>query len=144
MAEASGADVVISYKTEHLADQILDATNGQGVDRIVEVEFGANLAISNKVLKTSGVIATYASSIDREPSLPFYQMMFNNVQVQMILVYNMSEAAKQQAIADTQAALTNENLDHRIAKVFALDDIAGSHQAIESESNDGCVVVEID
>ena len=144
IAESSGADLVLDYTSDDLADQILSGSDGKGVDRIVEVEFGANLGVSTQVLKTGGVIASYASSSNPEPKLPFYPMMFNNISLQMILVYNMSAAAKQQAVTDIQAALTAERLTHRIATSFALKHTANAHEAIEQGGQAGCVVIDID
>ncbi|NKB77284.1 MAG: zinc-binding dehydrogenase [Gammaproteobacteria bacterium] len=142
-AKESGADHVFSYQEADLVDRIMQASGGKGVDRIVEVEFGDNIETSIQVLKTSGTIATYSSSHDPKPVLPFYPMMFNNISVQMVLVYNMSDEAKNHAIEDIYRALKKKQLTHRIARTFPLVDIADAHQSIESNSADGCVVVEI-
>ncbi len=144
LAKDSGADHVFSYKETDLADQIMQVTDGEGVDRIVEVEFGDNIETSCQVLKTSGTIASYSSSRDPEPVLPFYQMMFNNITVKTVLVYNMPEEAKRHAIQDIWRALENGQLIHRIARRYSLNDIAGAHEAIEEGGMDGCVVVDIE
>jgi NADPH2:quinone reductase len=47
-ARKMGADVVLNYRTDDVAAAILDATDGKGVDRIVEVEFGGNLSVTQK------------------------------------------------------------------------------------------------
>src|SRR5262249_45585138 len=62
LAIAAGADHTVNYKLGDAAAQILDATGGLGVDRIVDVDFGANLPVSVKVIKTNGTIASYAST----------------------------------------------------------------------------------
>ena len=43
LARASGADTTVNRRTEDVVQRVLDLTDGQGVDRIVEVDFGANL-----------------------------------------------------------------------------------------------------
>src|SRR5262249_39774928 len=60
-AQAAGAEAVFNYRTEDVAAKVMAATTGAGVDRIVEVDFGANLAVTEKVLKPQGVVAAYAS-----------------------------------------------------------------------------------
>ena len=65
LARSIGADHVVNYRDEDVAARVQAITGGAGVDRIVEVAFGANLAVSLQVLKTNGVIATYSS--DAEP-----------------------------------------------------------------------------
>jgi NADPH2:quinone reductase len=57
-AKTAGADHLINYKTEDVVARVLDLTDGAGVDRIVEVDFGANLPIDVPLIKPSGVIAS--------------------------------------------------------------------------------------
>ena len=141
-ARDAGADVVINHRTDDVAKAVLDATDGAGVDRIVEVEFGRNLATATKVIRAGGVIATYASSGERTPALPFYPLMFKDVTIRLVLVYAMAEQAKRTAAADIVRFLDEGHLQHRIGASFALKDIAKAHQAIE-RGVAGCVVVDL-
>ena len=84
-ARAAGAQHVVNYTTEDVADRVQQFTGGRGVDRIVEVSFGANLVASQAVLKPHGVIAAYASMSLPEPVLPFYRLMGMNVTVRLPL-----------------------------------------------------------
>ena len=43
-AKAAGADYIVNYKSDDVAQAVKDITKGQGVDRAIEVEFGGNLA----------------------------------------------------------------------------------------------------
>src|SRR5262247_968394 len=94
LAAAAGADHTVNYRTGDAAAEILTLTNGAGVDRIVDVDFGANLPVSLKVLKTNGTIATYASMGEPEPKLPFYPLMAKNATLRAVLLYTMPERAK--------------------------------------------------
>ena len=47
-ALAAGAETAINYRKQDVAKLVLAATGGAGVDRIVEVEFGGNLAIDRE------------------------------------------------------------------------------------------------
>lgn len=143
LAKSAGADHVFNYRSDNIVQAVNDLTNGVGVDRIVDVEFGKNLGTSIDVLKANGVIATYSSSQAAEPTIPFYPMMFKNITLRMVLVYNMPEAAKQRAIDEITIILHEELFQHRIANTVALKDIAKAHHAIEAGSVPGCVVVEI-
>ena len=51
----------------------LIASQGKKVDRVIDVEFGANLPQILQCIATSGVIATYSSTQVKQPSLPFYR-----------------------------------------------------------------------
>src|SRR5262249_3031192 len=66
-AAAAGADHTVNYRTGDAAKEILALTDGAGVDRIVDVDFGGNLGVSLEAIKVNGVIATYASMGEREP-----------------------------------------------------------------------------
>jgi NADPH2:quinone reductase len=143
-ARQSGAEHVLNYRQDDLVDAIEEITHGQGVDRIVDVEFGLNIELSSQVLKTGGVVASYSSSKNMNPEIPFYSLMFKNITLEMVLVYNMPDSAKMQAEQDIYQALTEEALVHRIAKKFPLAQTSKAHEAIESGGLDGCVVVEID
>ena len=119
---------------------MLDLTGGQKVDRVIEVEFGANLRAAARV-RIGATIATYSSTAVPEPALPFRTMMFMDLTVRMVIVYAMPEEAKVQAVADTQAALFEDGLQHRIAETLPFDQMARAHEIIEEGSVRGCVVV---
>jgi len=142
-AQSAGADAVINYREGDLAEAIMQATDGQGVDRIVEVEFGGNLDVSNKVLRTNGVIATYGSMAAMEPTLPFYPMMFNGVTLRMYLVYLLSDEARQATIDGVNEMIANPKMTHAITETYQLSDTASAHKVIESGKVIGNVVVQI-
>jgi len=142
--EAAGAAHVVNHRDDNVARAILDATNGHLVDRIVDVEFGGNLPTSIEVLRIGGTIATYASTNVPEPTLPFFQMMYKDITLRMVIVYAMPEAAKELAIEDIDKALSNNALQHRIAHTFGLDDIARSNETVEQGNVRGAVVLTLD
>lgn len=140
----AGAESVVNHRDAGFAKNVLSANGGKPVDRIVDVEFGANLSTSVEVLRIGGVIATYASVQEPNPTLPFFQMMYKDLTVRMIIVYAMPEAAKQQAVSDIATALENNALKHRIAHRYSLDRIAEASEVIESGSVRGAVILSID
>ncbi len=142
-ARKMGADVVLNYRTEDVAANILEATSGKGVDRIVEVEFGGNLDVTQKVLALNGTVAAYGSMADPEPKLPFYPMMFSNQTLRMVLVYLLSEAARTAAVVDITGWLTNNDLEHPIAGRFSLDQTAQAHEFVESGTRIGTTVIKV-
>jgi NADPH:quinone reductase len=142
-ARAAGADHIVDYKTGDPAEAILDLTDGAGVDRIVEVDFGGNLATSMKVIKVNGVIAAYASMGEREPRLPFYALMTKNTTLRSVLIYTMPEATKRQAEADIVRLVRAQRLLHQIGARFPFDRIVEAHEAQESGAVIGNIVLEV-
>ena len=137
----AGADAVVNHREENWSAEVQAATDGQLVDRVVEVEFGANLSEVLKLARIGATIATYSSTQDPQPKLPFYQMMYMDLKIRLVIVYAMPEEAKRGAIADIDEACRTGKLQHRVAHVLGLDEIAKAHVLIESGGFRGCVVV---
>ena len=130
-----------NHRDDDWATQIVAANDGNKVDRVIDVEFGANLPAVLDMIRTSGTIVTYSSTVVAEPTLPFYRMMFMDLMIRMVIVYAMPEEAKQAAMDDIEEALSEDRLQHRIAHVLPLDEIARAQELIEHGGFRGCVVV---
>jgi NADPH2:quinone reductase len=139
----AGADHVIDYKTEDVKSRIMEITDGEGVDRIVEVAFGANLNTSLEVLKENGTIAAYASDLMHEPKVPFYRLMYSNITVHHVLVFGMPKASKQAAVDDITSGLELGRLSAHLGQRFPLEQIAAAHEEVERGSL-GKVILEIE
>ena len=139
----AGADIVINYKLTDVAAEIERAIGRDAVDRIVEVDFGANLATNLKVLKPGGTIVSYASMAAPEPTLPFYGLMGKNALMRLVLVYSMGAEAIAAACADITRWLESGDRVHQMAEQFPLDELAAAHEAVEVGSKIGCVVVDL-
>lgn len=140
----AGADFIADHTNHNLSEQIMKFTKGAKVDRVIDVEFGANLEDVLEVIKIGGVIATYSSMIVPEPALPFKRMMFMDLTVRLIIAYAMPEISKKAAIKDITHALKNNQLQHRIAYTYTLDDIAAANHKIEQKGFYGSVIIKID
>jgi NADPH2:quinone reductase len=144
VARAAGADYVINYRTENVVEKVRVITGEKAaIDRVVEVDFAANLETNLAVLKTDAVIASYASDSQTTPALPFYALCYKNLTVHYVLVYVMSEAAHQKAIADITTCLESGNLQHQIAQRYSLEQIAEAHENQESGKAIGNLVIEL-
>ena len=141
--ESVGADFVINHRQQNWSEEVLSFTNGEKVDRVIDVEFGGNLAEVLKLIRTSGTIATYSSTQVPEPQLPFVQMMYLDLTIRMVIVYAIPEQAKQDAIADINAKLAADELKHRIAHVLEFEDMVKAHELIEQGGFRGSVVVRV-
>jgi len=141
LPQPAGASLIVNHRDKDWAAQIVAANDGNLVDRVIDVEFGANLPAVLDMIRTSGTIVTYSSTVVTEPKLPFYRMMFMDLLIRMVIVYAMPETAKQAAIDDITDALAKDLLQHRVAHVLPLDEIAQAHELIEQADFRGCVVV---
>jgi NADPH:quinone reductase len=147
LAKTAGADFIINYKSEQpVAARIAEILGApRGVDRVVDVNFEANLATSEAVLKSGGVIATYASANEPEayPSIPFTSLLMNNITIQLLLIFTIPEEAKKAAVRDITTALSEGALKHNIAKRYTLSEVAGAHDDQESGKMMGKLIIEL-
>jgi NADPH:quinone reductase len=144
-AREGGADALINYRNEAVAARVKEICGTlPAVDRVVDVAFGANLAMNLAVLRPSGVIATYASDAEPEPKLPFWPMLFKDVTVRFVLVYAMPAQAHAEAAAFITDALARGLLKHQIHHIFSLAEIVAAHEATETMANVGKVLVRVE
>ena len=134
---------MVNYKTDNVIEAVNDFTKGQGVDRILEVEFGGNLSVSEQVIKNNGVIAAYGSVAEANPSLPFYNLMFKGVKLNTYLIYIVSEKDRDDINKGITSALSDSALTPIIAESFNLSEIINAHQSLEEGSVIGNVVINI-
>ncbi len=143
VAETAGADLVVNYKTDDVIKAVNDFTKGYGVDRILEVEFGGNLSVSEHVIKNNGVIAAYGSVAEANPSVPFYNLMFKSVKLNTYLIYIVADSDRANINQGINAALSDNALTPIIAKSFQLSETVNAHQSVEEGSIIGNVVINI-
>ena len=140
VARDAGAELAIARRQPDLAAAIHAA--GGGVDRIVDVAFGANLATSVAVLNPEGVIATYSSDAEPEPVLPFWPLVALDATVRFVSVYGMTRRAHEEAADAIGRALTEGWLKHHIGRRLPLDRIVKGHELVEAGGGSGKVVLE--
>ncbi|MBI4272138.1 MAG: NADPH:quinone reductase [Candidatus Rokubacteria bacterium] len=140
-ARAAGADAVIDYRTTPVAERVLELTGGRGVDRIVEVDFGGNLAETVRMIAPNGVVAAYASRGREEPPLPFYALMRKCVTLRPLLLPATRPEARRQAQVDIGRWLAEGRRLHAIAAAFPLARTVDAHEMVERGGKLGTVVV---
>jgi NADPH2:quinone reductase len=145
LVRSAGADEIINYKTEDVIERIQSMTGQRrGIDRIVDVDFTANLDVAAAVLKPNSSVNTYNTGAPtNRPAIPASTFLVNGTVLRFVLVYVMPDTAKQQAIRDITAALEAGALQHNIAKRFSLSQVAAAHEAQDSGKMMGKAIVEI-
>lgn len=140
----AGADHVFDYADPDLAAQITEAAGGHGIDRAIEVEFGANAALLAEIMAPNATIAAYGSFIDMTPELPFGPYLFKALKIDITLIYILPEPARNAAIARLHDALSNGHLIPTIHATYPLADCAKAHDAVMTPGRAGAVMLEID
>jgi len=143
LARSAGADAVIDYRREDVVARVRELTSGAGVDHIVDVDFGANVDASAKMLKPNGAIAAYASTRKSEPVLPYYALMTQAISIDLVFVYLLTPEQRARALADLDAMLHAGVLQHNIGARFPLAETAAAHEAQESGTVTGNIVIDV-
>lgn len=142
-ALGAGADAVVNYKCEDVAARVRDWAGDEGVDRIVEVDLGANLEIDAALIKVNGHIASYSSTSRPEPVFPYYALAYKGVSLRLVQGFNLPSAARAAAIADLNRWCAAGHIHHAIGAVYPLEQIAQAHLAVESGQVVGNVVLSL-
>ena len=140
-AHAAGADLILDRAKDDIRARVLADTASKGVDRIVEVDFGGNVAILPDIIAVNGTVSAYASRGNPTPVIPFSDLMRKNVAIESVLLPTSPHSARRQAQADILRWLIEGERLHRIAGSFTLAETAAAHKAIETGSKRGTVVV---
>jgi NADPH2:quinone reductase len=113
-----------------------------GVDHIVEVAFGENIALDLQLLAVGGSIAAYATHA-ATPQIPFWELLFKNVSIHLVGSDDVPADIKVDAAHALNRAIENGWTGLRIAERFALDDIAIAHERVERGALDGRIVLKV-
>lgn len=142
LAREAGADVTIDYRNEDVAARVRDATGGTGVDRVIEVDFAANVQSSLAAVKPEGDIVVYGSGKPEIP-VPFFPSIVKNVRVRFFIVYNLNPDDRAGCIVQLTEWLERGSLAHNIATRLPLSAIAQAHELVESGKAVGNVVLQV-
>jgi NADPH2:quinone reductase len=139
-AAAAGADAVFDYRAADCVARIMAASGG--VDRIVEVDVGGNVAIWSEVIALNGSVIGYASRGGATPAIPVSgALMRKNVNLRGVVLNSAPAAARRQAMEEITAWLREGARLHRVAATFPLAETAAAHEAVEAGTKRGTVVV---
>ena len=141
-ARLAGADLVINYKTEDVIAKTMAFTSGSGVDRVVDVDFGGNIATTLKLMAMNSTIAVYATNGNRNPVVPMRELMEKCIALRTLVLFALPPALLAAAQADISKWLATGKRIHNIAAQFPLSQTAEAHLAVEKGDKLGTVIVD--
>lgn len=129
----AGADLVINRHTDNIVAAVRSATDGNGVDRIVDVDLARNVDVDLACLATNGTVAAYATE---DPSatltLPFRSTMIGSHVFRFVFLPSIPEDAIDLAVKDLTDCLSAGAYTPHIGMELPLDQIHEAHAAQES------------
>jgi NADPH2:quinone reductase len=117
-------------------------TDKRGVDRVVDVDFGGNIATTLKLMAMNSTIAVYATNGNRTPVVPVRELMERCIALRSLVLPALPPFLHAAAQADITKWLAAATRLHNIAGQFALSDTAQAHLAVEKGDKLGTIIVE--
>jgi NADPH2:quinone reductase len=139
LARTAGADHVIDYKRDDVGARIKDIVH-TGADVAIELDINANAGLLPIVLRPRASVIVYGVGA-LEGLLPVQAFLVNQFTLRFIFVYELSGDERAAAIAEITRMLQADRLVHNVAATFPLDEVAAAHEAVESGTTAGNVVV---
>lgn len=130
IARRAGATHVIDRHAVDVAKAVREIVP-EGVDRIIEVDFGANAAIDAAALRRGGTIASYSSPSAPTPQIPYYPLQFTAGLIRFLPIFLIDETHRRRGLADINYALSRGMLRPNIARVLDFAEIAAAHELVE-------------
>jgi NADPH:quinone reductase len=129
LATKAGADLVVDYTQSDALERI--RAFAPTVDRVVEVNLGANLDLDLALARPDSTIVSYAAS-GPDPTLPVRACMSANVVLRFVLLYGVPRPALMEAANAITAAMEAGALTDLPVHRFSLDEVAAAHEAQEA------------
>jgi NADPH2:quinone reductase len=141
-ARLAGADLVINYRNEDVIARTLAFTDGRGVDRVVDVDFGGNIATTLQLMAMNSTIAVYATNGNRNPVVPIRKLMDKCITLRTLVLPAQPPALLAAAQVDISKWLAAGKHIHNVAAQFPLSETAQAHLAVERGDKLGTVIVD--
>ena len=138
----AGADHVLEYISPNLAEDI-KAFCPQGIDRAVESEFGINAALLGDVMRPTGTIAAYGSTLNMAPNLPFGQYLFKALKIDISLIYILSAPERYNAINALHAAQLDGAFRSSIDQIYDFENCVQAHDDVMRGGRAGASLIRL-
>ena len=137
-----GADFAINYSEDDWTDEVLKATDGKGVDWLIEMVGGDIVAKNLKVLAKHGTMWVYGSASGEDFKVSVLSLMHKN---HIIRGYWLMNESGENRIKFTEELLENLGAGRLKIQVteFPLENAREAHEAIENRKTTGKVVLTV-
>jgi len=139
MVRENGADVVVNHRNQNYMDDVLKATDGKGVDVILEMSANTNLDKDLSVLARHGRIVVIGSRgrVEIDPR----GAMARDAAILGMTLFNAAPAELVSIHAALVAGLANGTLNPIVGREFPLDQAARAHEAVLEAGAHGKIVL---
>lgn len=134
-AEKAGADLVINYKSKNFADEVLNWTDGLGVDVVID-NVGASVFTDNlRALKVAGIFVNFGLVGGFKAELNIRDMFFRQHQLRGSFMGSVDE------LKYGLKMLAEGKVRAFVDRTYPLAEAAAAHEYIDSRAVKGKVVL---
>lgn len=141
VAREHGADILVNHRTPGYTDEIMRATNGRGVDVIVEMAAHINLDRDLTLLAKGGRVVVVGNRGRVE--IDARQAMGRDAAILGLMLFNASDRDLAEIHSAITAGLANGALNPVIARELPLADAARAHEAVMEPGALGKIVLAV-
>ncbi|MFE5706524.1 zinc-binding alcohol dehydrogenase family protein [Rhodococcus koreensis] len=145
--EAAGADVVVVLGDGDFVARVLDATEGRGVDIVLDHLAGEPLAQSIRATRIGGTIVNIGRLAGRTSTISLDDLSFRRIRLQGTTFSVRTAAQRAQVYAALRPAVLPAVADRRIRpvidRVYAFDDALAAAERMRSNQAVGKLVLEM-
>jgi NADPH2:quinone reductase len=143
LAKELGADAVVNYSEENWHDQVLEETNGKGVDVALEMAGGLVFINTLKCLAAFGRLVIYGvASGEQSPFNPSSLMAHNQSVIGFFLPQIMRKPALlQQSMKELLMYVGSGEIKLQIGGVYPLDEAAAVHSLMQGRKTTGKLIL---
>jgi NADPH:quinone reductase-like Zn-dependent oxidoreductase len=141
--EAGGADQVVDLSKEDLVGRIDAITSGRGVQLVFDAIAGESTVTLSQVVAPGGVIRLYGYFGGLATPLPLVPFLLKGLTFSSFNVFRLTADQERLAVAKRYIldGIQRGLLAPVIDRIFPLADISAAHRYLESNSQNGKVVV---
>lgn len=146
-ARARGADHTINYKTEPVQKRVLEVTNGEGIDLIIDHVCGATFTDHLAALASWGTLVSYNAFTGLPEKDLFREMRAHVAKSPAVRCfsfhsYDHDAEGRRRLMATVIGHLDNRAISPAIGARFALSDVQRAHELLEAGSALGKIVMQ--
>lgn len=139
LVRREGAHHAFNHRTAGYTDAILKATNGRGVDVVLEMLANVNLAADLKLLARHGRVIVIGSRGD--VTITPRELMARSASVRGFVLWSISEVDEADVIAGLEAGFENGTIRPIVGKELPLNEAPRAHKEILEPGAQGKIIL---
>lgn len=142
LIENLGADAAVNYTEANWTEQVLMATEGKGVDLLIEMVGGETGSQNIKCLAQGATMIVYGAASGKDFSISALSLLGKNLTIKGYTIYSETPEGRAGFTEELMSHVSEDRLQITVTE-FPLERAAEAHRAIENRKTSGKVVLTV-